>query len=233
MIKKSNILKVSKTGKIGIAQRFIRKTGRWRVQKIRFVVGQTKSTKKNKKARKPSYKFKLTFGSALDVDHPKGEYSSSAQLTARYEIEDLLDSQILSVVNFPRKQIGHSMSDCLIAGVQCHGNEAKTTTTLKASKPVLNGTMVTVNLGEIELLLKNNRDLTWEEFEQEQFRLGTVNGKEVDFGAFGKKEAFGNIPEDGTQALFWVHEDSCVALSAGKDIFLTATKTSGNGWRLA
>ena len=49
-----------------------------------------------------------------------------------------------------------------------------------------------------ELLLKNHRDLTWEEFEQEEFHLGTVSGKEVDFGAFRKKKAFGNVPEDGS-----------------------------------
>ena len=45
-----------------------------------------------------------------------GIRKSSAQITKRYDKEDLLDRQIVAVVNFPRKQIGKFMSECLVLG---------------------------------------------------------------------------------------------------------------------
>lgn len=50
--------------------------------------------------------------------HGKSQYSSSAQLTVQHTQAELSGKTLLAVANFPRKQIGPHMSDCLITGVQ-------------------------------------------------------------------------------------------------------------------
>lgn len=60
-------------------------------------------------ARRPAYKLWVDFG-------PLGVKKSSAQLTRLYAPEDLVDTQVLAVVNFPRKQVGKFMSECLVTG---------------------------------------------------------------------------------------------------------------------
>lgn len=61
-------------------------------------------------AKKPAYQLIIDFGSEL------GLKKSSAQLTKRYTASDLLGKQIVAVVNFPKKQIGPFMSECLVLG---------------------------------------------------------------------------------------------------------------------
>lgn len=61
-------------------------------------------------ARKPAYQLTIDFGSAIGI------LKSSAQITKRYQKEDLLQRQIVAVVNFPKKQIGKFMSECLVLG---------------------------------------------------------------------------------------------------------------------
>jgi tRNA-binding protein len=39
---------------------------------------------------------------------------TSAQITKRYSKADLIERQIVAVVNFPKKQIGKFMSECLV-----------------------------------------------------------------------------------------------------------------------
>lgn len=61
-------------------------------------------------ARKPAYKLTIDFGEA-------GIKKSSAQITNLYSKEDLLNKQIVAVINFPPKQIGPFISECLVLGV--------------------------------------------------------------------------------------------------------------------
>ncbi len=62
------------------------------------------------KARKPAYQLKIDFGADLGVK------KSSAQITTLYTKEELEGKQIVAVVNFPKKQIGPFMSECLVLG---------------------------------------------------------------------------------------------------------------------
>lgn len=41
---------------------------------------------------------------------------SSAQITHLYKPEELVGKLIVAVINFPRKQIGPLMSECLVTG---------------------------------------------------------------------------------------------------------------------
>jgi tRNA-binding protein len=62
-------------------------------------------------ARKPAYRLHIDFGPEIGIK------KSSAQLTARYRIDELEGRRVLAVVNFPPRQIGPFMSEVLTLGV--------------------------------------------------------------------------------------------------------------------
>ena len=61
-------------------------------------------------AKNPAYQLEIDFGEL-------GTKKSSAQLTELYTKENLVGTQILAVVNFPKKQIANFMSECLVLGI--------------------------------------------------------------------------------------------------------------------
>lgn len=83
-------------------------------------------------ARNPAYQLVVDFG-----EH--GVRISSAQITQRYQKEDLVGRQVIAVVNFPPKQIANFFSECLVLGVV---GENKEVTLLQPERPVPNGQRV-------------------------------------------------------------------------------------------
>ncbi len=80
-------------------------------------------------ARVPAYKLTIDFGDQLGVKR------SSAQITSLYTKQDLVGTQIIAVVNFPKKQIGPFMSECLVLGAV----DGKDVTLISPNKQATNG----------------------------------------------------------------------------------------------
>jgi tRNA-binding protein len=80
-------------------------------EKVDVRVGRVVAVDEFPEARKPAWKLTIDFGPEIGVRR------SSAQLKALYAREELLGRQVLAVVNFPTKQIGPFMSECLTLGV--------------------------------------------------------------------------------------------------------------------
>lgn len=78
--------------------------------KVELRVGRVLSAEPFAQARKPAYVLQVDFGPELGVR------KSSAQITVHYRPEDLVGRLVVAVVNFPRKQIGPLMSECLVTG---------------------------------------------------------------------------------------------------------------------
>lgn len=79
-------------------------------EKVEMRVGTILEVNDFPEARKPAYQLTIDFGPEIGIR------KTSAQITKRYPKEDLLHRQLVAVVNFPKKQIGKFMSECLVLG---------------------------------------------------------------------------------------------------------------------
>jgi len=78
--------------------------------KVELRVGRILSAALFKEARKPAYILQVDFGKEIGIK------KSSAQITDLYTPDDLVGKLVVAVLNFPKKQIGPIMSECLVTG---------------------------------------------------------------------------------------------------------------------
>jgi len=99
--------------------------------KVELRVGRIVNAEAFPEARKPAYKLIIDFGEAI------GRRKSSAQITSLYQPDELVGKLVVAVVNFPKKQIGSFMSECLVTGFH---NESGEVALCVPDKPVPLGT---------------------------------------------------------------------------------------------
>ena len=79
-------------------------------EKVDIRVGKIVEISDFPEARKPAYKLKIDFGSEIGIK------ASSAQAVGAHTEEELLNSLVCCVVNFPPKQVGPFISEVLTLG---------------------------------------------------------------------------------------------------------------------
>ena len=78
--------------------------------KVDVRVGEVLAVEPFPEARKPAYKLQVDFGPEIGIR------KSSAQITQLYQPQALVGKLVVAVINFPKKQIGPLMSECLVTG---------------------------------------------------------------------------------------------------------------------
>ncbi len=101
-------------------------------KKLDIRVGTILEAKPFEKARKPAYQLKVDLGDEIGVK------KSSAQITKRYSLKELVGKQVLAVVNFPPLQVADFLSEVLVLGI--YGE--KGVVLLQPDGPVKNGDQV-------------------------------------------------------------------------------------------
>jgi tRNA-binding protein len=86
-------------------------------EKVEMRVGTILEANDFPSARKPAFQLHIDFGEELGIK------KTSAQLKKRYKKEDLVGKQVVAVLNFPAKQIGKFMSECLVLGSVGNAND--------------------------------------------------------------------------------------------------------------
>lgn len=79
-------------------------------EKVAMHVGTVIAVVDFPEARKPAYQLTIDFGENIGIR------KTSAQITQRYDKDVLMGRQIVAVLNFPKKQIGKFISECLVLG---------------------------------------------------------------------------------------------------------------------
>lgn len=97
--------------------------------KVELRVGKVLSAEPFPQARKPAYILQVDFGPEIGIR------KSSAQITALYSPEELIGRLVVGVVNFPKKQIGPFMSECLVTGFHNEAGEVALCVPDKAVPP--------------------------------------------------------------------------------------------------
>ncbi len=101
-------------------------------EKVEMRVGTIISAGEFNEARNPAYKMIIDFGDF-------GKLKTSAQITRLYNPKELIGKQVVAVVNFPPKQIGNMMSECLVLGGLGDNREV---TLIQPERKVENGTRI-------------------------------------------------------------------------------------------
>jgi tRNA-binding protein len=102
-------------------------------KKINLRVGTIVTVKKFEKAIKKSYKIWADFGNL-------GIKKTSAQITANYDLKDLVGQQIIGVMNFPKKQIADFSSDFLLLAAL--NDDDENVVIIQPKSNVINGSKV-------------------------------------------------------------------------------------------
>ena len=79
-------------------------------------VGRVLRAEPNPRARNPSYKLWIDFG-------PLGHKTSSAQLTARYQADQLIGKLVVAAVNLGSRNIAGFQSEVLVLGLPDEAGE--------------------------------------------------------------------------------------------------------------
>ena len=97
--------------------------------KVDMRIGTVLNAKVNEKAKKPAYILEVDFGKEIGIK------TTSAQITDKYSLDELIEMKVVGVVNFPPKQIADVKSEFLIIGSYSEGG----VTLLSPNKDAQNG----------------------------------------------------------------------------------------------